>query len=74
MARGQRKPGEPIYSRRHIISLALAVSLPLVLLQLYKIYIGPIDFGTQILVVVITSVFAGAALYLTYRSSAKNQP
>lgn len=74
MARGQRKPGEPIYSRRHIISLALAVGLPLVLLQLYKIYIGPIDFGTQLLVIIITSVFAGAALYLTYRSSAKNQP
>ncbi|MBH0179258.1 MAG: hypothetical protein HP491_15705 [Nitrospira sp.] len=74
MARGQRKPGEPIYLRHHIISLTLAVGLPLVLLQLYKIYIGPIDFGIQLLVVVITSVFAGAVLYLTYRSSAKNQP
>jgi hypothetical protein len=57
-----------------MISLALAVGLPLVLLQLYKIYIGPVDFGTQLLVVTITSVFAGAGLYLTYRSSAKNQP
>ena len=73
MARGQRKPGEPIYLRRHMISLALAVGLPLVLLQLYKIYIGPIDFGIQILVIIITSVFAGTALYLTYRFSAKNQ-
>ena len=74
MARGQRKPGEPIYLRRHMISLALAVGLPLVLLQLYKIYIGLIDFGTQLLVIIITSVFAGTVLYLTYRFSAKNQP
>ena len=74
LARSQRRPGEPIYLRRHMISLALAVGLPLVLLQLYKSYIGPIDFGTQLLVIVITSVFAGAVLYLTYRSSAKNQP
>jgi hypothetical protein len=74
LARGQRKPGEPIYLRRHMISLALAVGLPLVLLQLYKIYIGPIDFDIQLLVIVITSVFAGTVLYLTYRSSAKNQP
>jgi hypothetical protein len=39
-----RKPGEPIYLRRHIISLALAVILPLVLLQLYKMYVGPLSF------------------------------
>lgn len=57
-----------------MVSLALAVGLPLVLLQLYKIYIGPIEFGTQLLVIIITSVCAGAGLYLTYRSSAKNQP
>jgi hypothetical protein len=57
-----------------MISLALAVGLPLVLLQLYKIYIGPIDFGTQLLVAILTAVFTGVLLYLTYRSSAKNQP
>ena len=57
-----------------MISLALAVGLPLVLVQLYKIYISPIDFDTQLLVIAITSVFAGAILYLAYRSSAKNQP
>jgi len=74
LARGQRKPGEPIYLRRHMISLALAVALPLVLLQLYKIYIGPIDLGTQLLVAILTAVFTGTLLYRTYRSSAKNQP
>jgi hypothetical protein len=69
-----RKPGEPIYQRRHIVGLALAVSLPLVLLQLYKVYVGPIGFGLQLFVGFIMSVAAGAALYLTYRSSAQNEP
>jgi len=57
-----------------MVGLGLAVGLPLVLLQLYKIYVGSISFGTQLVVGFVTSVFAGIALYLTYRSSAKNQP
>lgn len=69
-----RKPGEPIYQRRHMAGLALAVGLPLVLLQLYKTYVGPIGFGTQLVVGFVISVAAGLALYLTYRSSAQNEP
>jgi hypothetical protein len=57
-----------------MVGLALAVGLPLVLLQLYKIYIGPLDFGTQLLVIFLISIGAGLVLYLTYRSSAQNQP
>jgi len=67
-----RKTGEPIYLRRHMVALAIAVGLPLVLLQLYKIYMGPISFGVQLAVGLIISVGAGIALYLTYRCSAKN--
>ncbi len=74
MQQGMRKPGEPIYLRRHIVSLALAVGLPLGLLQLYKIYIGPISFGVQMVIGVIVSILAGLVLYLTYRSSAQNHP
>jgi hypothetical protein len=69
-----RKPGEPIYLRRHIISLALAVILPLVLLQLYKMYVGPLSFDFQLGVVLFLSVILGLALHVVYRSSAKNQP
>jgi hypothetical protein len=57
-----------------MIALALAVSLPLGLLQLYKIYVGPIGFGTQLVVGFILSVVTGIVLYLAYRSSAENQP
>jgi len=68
-----RKPGEPIYQRRHMVGLAMAVVLPLALLQLYKIYVGPLDLGTQLIVGMVISVGAGMALYRTYRSSAQNQ-
>lgn len=74
MQRRTRKPGEPIYLRRHILGLALAVGLPLVLLHLYKVYIGPISFEIQLGVGLIISVASGIALYLLYRSSARNEP
>ena len=74
MGRGGRKPGEPIYLRRHIIALILAVGLPVVLLQLYKIYVGPVSFGAQMGFGILISILAGAILYYTYRSSAQNQP
>jgi hypothetical protein len=69
-----RKPGEPIYLRRHMVALAMAVILPIIALQLYKIYVGQISFGVQLGLVVVISVFAGLGLYFTYRSSARNQP
>jgi hypothetical protein len=69
-----RKPGEPIYLRRHMIGLVLALCLPLVLLQLYKIYIGPISFGMQLIVGFVVSIAAGIALYLAYRRTARNEP
>lgn len=74
MRRGGRKPGEPIYLRRHLIALVLAVILPLVILQVYKTYVGPVSFDFQLGVGLVLSVILGLALHLTYRSSAKNQP
>jgi hypothetical protein len=57
-----------------MVGLALAVTVPLVLLQLYKIYVGPLGFGTQLLAGSIGSVAAGLILYRVYRRSAQNQP
>lgn len=74
MRRGGRKPGEPIYLRRHIIALALAIGLPVILLQLYKIYVGPVSFGAQMGFGILVSILAGIILHYTYRSSAQNQP
>ncbi len=73
MERGRRKPGEPIYLRRHLIALVLAVIVPLVMLQLYKIYVGPLSFDFQLGVGLFFSIILGIALHLAYRSSAKNQ-
>jgi hypothetical protein len=69
-----RKPGEPIYLRRHMVGLAIALGLPLVLLQLYKVFIGPISLGLQLVVGGVIGIAAGLTLYLTYRSSAQNHP
>ena len=69
-----QKTGEPIYLRRHMVGLALALALPLVLLQLYKVYIGPITMGVQLVVGGILSIASGLGLYLTYRASARNHP
>ena len=69
-----RKPGEPIYLRQHLVALALAVGLPVVLLQLYKIYVSPVTFGAQMGFGILASILAGIILYYTYRSSAQNQP
>ena len=74
MGRGGRKPGEPIYLRRHMIALALAAGLPIVLLQLYKIYVGPVSFDAQMGFGILVSILAGLILYYSYRSSAQNQP
>jgi hypothetical protein len=68
-----RKPGEPIYLRRHMIALAFAVILPIIALQLYKIYVGQIGFGVQMGVAIGVSVCVGVGLYFMYRSSARNQ-
>lgn len=57
-----------------MIGLALAVGLPLVLIQLYTVYIGPISFESQLAVGVVVSVLTGLLLYRIYRSSAQNQP
>ena len=69
-----RKPGEPIYLRRHLVALAAAIGLPVVLLQLYKIYVGPVSFGAQMGFGILVSILAGIILYYTYRSAAQNQP
>lgn len=57
-----------------MLALTIAVGLPIVLLQFYKAFVGPISFGIQLVVVLIISVLAGIVLYIAYRSSARNQP
>ena len=49
------------------------MGLPVVLLQLYKVYIGPVSFEAQMGFGILVSILAGIILYYTYRSSAQNQ-
>jgi L-cystine uptake protein TcyP (sodium:dicarboxylate symporter family) len=57
-----------------MIALALTVIFPLMLFQLYTIYIGPLSLDCQLGVGLFLSVILGLALHVAYRSSAKNQP
>ena len=57
-----------------MVALAGAIALPIILLQLYKIFIGPLSFDVQLGVVLLASILAGLGLYFTHRSSARNEP
>jgi hypothetical protein len=70
----KRKPGEPIYLKRHMLGLALAVISPILLPLLYDRYIGQLSFATRFVATLIFAVGGAIALYLTYRSSAQNEP
>jgi hypothetical protein len=70
----KRKPGEPIYLKRHILGLALAVVFPILLPLLYHRYIGPLSFATRFVATLIIALIASIVLYFTYRASAQNEP
>ena len=70
----RRKPGEPIYLKRHMLGLTLAVVSPILLPLLYHRYIAPLSFETLYVAGLIIAVIGGIALYFTYRSSAQNEP
>jgi hypothetical protein len=72
--RAGRKPGEPIYLKRHILGLALAVISPILLPLLYHHYIGPISFTTRFVAALLIALIGSLILYFAYRSSAQNEP
>lgn len=69
-----RKPGEPIYLRKHMLGLAVAILSPIALLGLYELSVGPLRFAVRLAVGLGLAAAAGIALYVTCRSSAKNEP
>jgi hypothetical protein len=70
----KRKPGEPIYLKRQMLGLALAVVFPILLPLLYHRYIGPLSFATRFVATLIIALIASIVLYFTYRASAQNEP
>ena len=69
-----RKPGEPIYLKRHMLGLALAVVSPILLPLLYHRYIGPLSFVTRFVAGLLIALIGSLTLYFTYRASAQNEP
>ena len=70
----KRKPGEPIYLRRHVLALGLAVVCPGALPQLYHLMIAPISGETRLLAGLLIAVGSGLVLVRLYSASAKNEP
>lgn len=69
-----RKPGEPIYLRKHMVALVLAVLATIILPRLYEIFVGPLSFEGRFLSGMVIAVAAGIGLYFLFRSSAENEP
>jgi uncharacterized membrane protein (DUF4010 family) len=69
-----RKPGEPIYLKRHMLGLALAILAPILLPLLYHRYITPLTFDTIFIAGLVIALVGSIALYFAYRSSAQNEP
>ena len=70
----RRKPGEPIYLKRHMIGLTVAVIAPILLPLLYHRYIAPLSFSTIFIASLIIALIGSIALYFAFRSSAQNEP
>lgn len=70
----RRKSGEPIYLKRHMLGLALAVISPILLPLLYHRYIAPLSFAAIFVASLIIALIGSIALYFAYRSSAQNEP
>jgi uncharacterized membrane protein YeaQ/YmgE (transglycosylase-associated protein family) len=70
----RRKSGEPIYLKRHILGLALAVIAPILLPLLYHRYVSPLSFTTIFIASLIIALLGSIVLYFAYRSSAQNEP
>ena len=69
-----RKPGEPIYHWIHLLALLLVVVATVALPRVAEFVVGPLSFGTRALAGLGIAVAGGIALYLFYKSSARNEP
>ncbi len=69
-----RKPGEPIYLRKHLLALVLTVIGTVALPSLYEWLIGPLSPEVLLLSVVLLAAGLGGGLYVMFRDTATNEP
>ena len=69
-----RKPGEPIYLRKHVLAVAAAILATVVLPRLYELVAGPMSLEARFVSGMVLAIAAGVALYYLFRASAKNEP
>ena len=70
----KRKPGEPIYLRRHMLGLAFTLMASMLLPLLYHLYVEPLSFITRLTAGLLIALTGSIALYFAYRTTAQNEP
>ena len=74
IADSMRKPGEPIYLRKHVLAVTVAILATVVLPRVYELVAGPMSLEARFLSGVAIAGAAGVALYRLFRGSAANEP
>lgn len=69
-----RKTGEPIYLRKHLLALVLALIGTVALPSLYEWLIDPLSPEGRLLSVVLLAAGVGIGLYVMFRDTATNEP
>lgn len=69
-----RKPGEPIYLRKHMLALFLTVVATVALPRIYELMAGPLSFEARWLSGMVIAVVGAMGLYVLFRGTAANEP
>ncbi|MFO0775680.1 MAG: hypothetical protein U0172_13550 [Nitrospiraceae bacterium] len=69
-----RKPGEPIYLRKHLLALLLTVVATVTVPSVYELAVAPLSMEARYLFALAIGVVGGVVLLGLFRESAKNEP
>lgn len=69
-----RKPGEPIYLRKHLLALALTVVASVTVPYAYELLMGPLSLEGRYLFGMAIAVLGAAVLLAIFRRTAVNEP
>lgn len=69
-----RKPGEPIYFRKHLLALALTVVATVAVPYAYELTVAPLSLEERYLFGIAIALVGGLVLLAMFRASAVNEP
>ncbi len=68
-----RKPGEPIYLRKHLLALVATVVATVAVPRLYEMAVGPLTLEGQFLFGLVVAVLGGVGLTVVFRPTSENE-